>query len=453
MAKKKKIIILGAGITGLVTAYYFSLDKDFEVTLIEKNKYVGGTSIAFDHKGFILDYGPHKLYTELPGIMEEISRVTPILKVKKKNSIYLKDNFHDFPLKFSQIIQKMPLTAFNVGVDIIKKSMKQLPNDSYENYLINSFGGTLYDLSFKDYAKKVWGNDPRDLDKELAISRVAVGSIFKLIKGMIFKDTKKISVDYFYYPPKGIKQLLDNLVNEIKKNNGKIISGREISSISISSNKVKSIKLGNKIVSADYLISTIYLDVLLNYIKGKKVPLEVLSSSRELSYQQSNVIYFILNKKRILKDCWVFFPEGKFLFHRISEQNAFSKYTSPPDKTCLMVETTKETSKRNIQIIIDQLEKIGIFKENEIIESFSKNNNRVYPIYKKGFSSPLSKVIDYIEGIENFYTHGRNGLFKYNSIDQCWDMSIKLFNQIKNNKSKTDWKNTKKSFDKYRIVD
>ena len=53
---KKKVIILGAGITGLVTAYYFSQDKDFEVTLIEKNKYVGGTAMAFEYKDFILDY-------------------------------------------------------------------------------------------------------------------------------------------------------------------------------------------------------------------------------------------------------------------------------------------------------------------------------------------------------------------------------------------------------------
>ena len=86
--KNKQIVILGAGITGLVAAYYLS--KDFRVTLIEKENFVGGSACSFQHGEFILDYGPHKLYTELPGIMNEISKVVPLIKVKKKNSIYLK---------------------------------------------------------------------------------------------------------------------------------------------------------------------------------------------------------------------------------------------------------------------------------------------------------------------------------------------------------------------------
>ena len=46
-----------------------------------------------------------------------------------------------------------------------------------------------------------------------------------------------------------------------------------------------------------------------------------------------------------MSDCWVFFPEKKFLFHRVSEQKAFSPESSPSGKTGLMIETTKEPSK------------------------------------------------------------------------------------------------------------
>ena len=178
---KKKIVVLGAGITGLVTAYYFSQNKNFEVILVERQKYVGGTAYSFDYKGFTLDYGPHKIYTEIPGIINEIQKVTPLLKIKKENSIYLKDNFFDFPLKISQIFQKIPFTAMKSGIEIFTKSLNKLPDDSYENFLINRFGKTLYNLSFKDYATKVWGTDPKKLDKELAIKRVAVSNIFEFL--------------------------------------------------------------------------------------------------------------------------------------------------------------------------------------------------------------------------------------------------------------------------------
>ncbi|MFQ5531568.1 MAG: FAD-dependent oxidoreductase [Candidatus Nanoarchaeia archaeon] len=450
---KKKVVVIGAGITGLVTAYYFSMDKNFEVTLIEKRGEVGGIAASFSHKDFILDHGPHKLYTELPGIIEEISKITPLLKVEKKNSIYLKNNLFDFPLKISQIATKMPLTAVSSGVDIMKKPLNKLLDDSYENYLLNRFGKTLYNLSFRDYSAKVWNSNPKDLDKELAIRRVAISNIFELIKGILFKDTKNISVEYFYYPPKGIKQLLDNLVEKIKENKGKIISGKTINEINIKSKKVEYVKIGNKKIKTDYVISTIYLDYLLDMIKDTEKSENIQNAIKELSYQKVSILYIILNKKKALKDCWIFFPEKKFLFHRVSEQKSFSKETSPENKTALMVETTKEPTEENIRVIVNQLVKIGVLKQEDIEEYFVKSSPRVYPVYKKGFLPFLRKVVDYVDNIDNLFTIGRPGLFNYNNMDQCWDMAKKTYEHINNDCSSEDWKKTKEYFDKYRIID
>lgn len=451
--QKKKVVILGAGITGLVSAHYFSQNKDFEVTLIEKESFIGGTARGFEHKEFTLDYGPHKLYTELPGIMDEIRKVVPLLKIKKKNSIYLKNNSFDFPLQISQIASKIPFTAFNAGIDIFSKSLKKLPDNSYENFLINRFGKTMYELSFKDYAKKVWTSNPQELDKELAIRRVAISGIFELIKGILFKDTKNISAEYFYYPPKGIKQLLDSLASKIKENGGKVLLNTEISEIGIKDDIINSIKIKNKKIKPDYFISTAYLDTIMNIIEDSKKTKELTKSSENLNYQGINIIYFVINKPKVLKDCWMFFPEAKFLFHRISEQKAFSPQLGPKDKTVLMVETTKDASKETIQKIILQLEKIKIIKKEDIDYHFAKSTNRTYPVYKKGFQKNLLPVINYLEGIKGFYTIGRPGLFNYNNMDQCWDMAKKTVEHIEKNRTKEQWQKIKKYFDKYRIVD
>jgi protoporphyrinogen oxidase len=451
--QKKKIIILGAGITGLVSAYYFSQNKNFDVTLIEKQNFIGGTARGFEHKEFILDYGPHKLYTELPNIMNEIKQVIPLLKIKKKNSIYLKNNFFDFPLQLSQIATKIPFTAFNAGIDVFTKFLNKLPDNSYENFLVNRFGKTMYELSFKDYAKKVWATNPQDLDKELAIRRVAISGIFELIKGILFKDTKKISAEYFYYPPYGIKQLLDNLAEKIKQNNGKILLSTEIQEIKIKDYKIDFVKIKNRKIKPDYFISTAYLDTILDLISDDKKTKELIQSSKSLKYQGINIIYFVINKPRVLKDCWMFFPESKFLFHRISEQKSFSENLGPKDKTVLMVETTKETNQNNIQKIISQLEEINILKKEDIDYHFVKSTDRTYPIYSKGFKKNLFPVINYLENINGFYTIGRPGLFNYNNMDQCWDMAKKTFEHIEKKETKEEWQKIKKYFDKYRIVD
>ena len=303
-------------------------------------------------------------------------------------------------------------------------------------------------MSFKDYAYKVWNSNPQELDPELARRRVAVSGIIQLIKGIIFKDTKKISADYFYYPPEGMKQLFDSLVKKIEKNNGKIISLADISKISIEDNKVTDITFNKKKIVPDYVISTIPLDSLMSLM-----PKDNDFDSSKIKYQDLNVIYFVLKKSRALKDCWVFFPEKKFIFQRVSEQKAFSESTSPKDKTVLMVETTQEVDKILLDKIIKQLEETKILKKEEIEETFTRKMSKAYPIYKKGFSQELSRFIKFAEGLDNFYLLGRQGLFNYNNMDQCWDMALKISEQIKNNKTKQDWQKTKEYFNSYRIVD
>jgi protoporphyrinogen oxidase len=444
MKKQKTIAILGAGITGLVAAYYLS--RNYKVILLEKEKFVGGTAASFSYKDYILDSGPHKLYTELPGIMSEIEKVTPLLKIRKKNSIFLKGTFFDFPLQLKQIALKIPFTALNAGFDIILKTFQKLPDDSYENFLINRFGKTLYNLSFRDYALKVWGSNPQDLDRELAKRRVAVSSVFELIKSVIFKDAKKISAEYFYYPKNGMKHLFDSIVKKIRGNGGKIITNAKASEIRISDKQIDYIKVGKFKLKADYMISTIPLDSLSGIISPK-------ITNPDLKYQKLNILYLILKKERALKDCWIFFPEKKFIFQRISEQKAFSAYTSPKNKTCLMVETTKLIDNQLISGIISQLEQIGVIKKEEIEEYFVKTIEKAYPIYKKGFLENLQRAEKFFESIKNFYLLGRQGLFNYNNMDQCWDMEMKAADQIKNNKSKEEWQRTKRYFENYRIVD
>jgi len=445
MKSPKTITIIGAGITGLVSAYYLS--KNNKVIVLEKENFIGGTASSFRYKDFLLDYGPHKLYTELPGIMDEIKKICPLLKVKKKNSIYLNGNYYDFPLKMSQIATRMPLTAMKAGLEIFTKQISKKPDDSYENFLINRFGKTLYNLSFRDYALKIWGSNPRELDAELARRRVAISGIFQLIKSVLFKDTEKISAEYFYYPEKGMIQLLGSLKKAIEKNGGKVLLNQEIKEIKVRNNKVEYVSYGKKKVKPDYLISTIQLDSLSRIINPK------IPSGEGLSYQKLNIIYFLLKKDRALNDCWIFFPENKLIFQRVSEQKAFSPNTCPKDKTAVMVETTREINENLIDKIIEQLEKANILRKDEIEEHFVKTIEKAYPVYKKGFVKQLNVLVDKIESIENFYLLGRQGLFNYNNMDQCWDMAPKIEKQIEENKGREDWQKTKIYFDKYRIVD
>ncbi|MDD5098706.1 MAG: hypothetical protein PHD31_03265, partial [Candidatus Pacebacteria bacterium] len=288
----------------------------------------------------------------------------------------------------------------------------------------------------------------KELDAELARRRVAISGIFQLIKSVLFKDTKKISAEYFYYPEKGMIQLFDLLKKKISDNGGRILLNQDIKEINVKNNQIEHIIFGkSKIVRPDYMISTIPLDSFSKMLNPK------IDLDQKISYQRLNIIYFVLNKPKALNDCWIFFPENKLIFQRVSEQKAFSPNTCPKDKTVIMVETTKDINEETMNRIIEQLEKVNILKKEEIEEHFVKSIEKAYPIYKKGFLEQLNKLINNVESIDNFYLLGRQSLFNYNNMDQCWDMALKIKEQIESNKTRKDWQKTKKYFDNYRIVD
>jgi len=438
----KKVTILGAGITGLFLAY--KLSDNFKVVLIEKEKNIGGMSTSFKHKDFLLDYGPHKIYTELPGIIEEITKLVDLNKIKKINSIYLEKTYFDFPLQISQLLKKIPLKGFKAGLDIFSNFLGKKQETNYENFLINNFGTTIYSLIFKNYAKKIWIS-PEKLDIDLAKKRVAISNIFQLLKSILFKDTEKISAEYFYYPKISISQLIDSLEKGIKKNNGEILTNKKITSIK--TKKQVEIKMKNKKIKSDILVSTIPLTDLTNYL-GEDV---LINNAKNLNYNSTNIFYFILKKKKALKENWIFFPELKIPFHRISEQKSFSDKCCPKEKTALMIETTldKKYKKEIKQKLID----LNLIQEKEIKEIFIKKLEKAYPLYTKGYNSYLENILDYLDNEERIYLLGRHGLFNYNNMDQCIDMAKRLAKHLIQNKTKRQWKKTRKVFNSYRIVD
>ena len=68
---RNKVIILGAGITGLSAGIRF-LDAGCDVCLIEKNKQVGGLAKTVIRENYLLDLGPHHLYSKNENILNEM---------------------------------------------------------------------------------------------------------------------------------------------------------------------------------------------------------------------------------------------------------------------------------------------------------------------------------------------------------------------------------------------
>ncbi|MFH1107114.1 MAG: FAD-dependent oxidoreductase, partial [Candidatus Micrarchaeota archaeon] len=161
MAGKRTAVVLGAGVTGLATAWKLA-DAGVDVTVLEKNPYLGGLSTTFVHGEYRLDLGPHKIYTQLDDVLAELQGLLggDLLTIPKRSRIYMLGRYFDYPFKPVELMTGVnPLKAAGFGLSYAiaaARNKLRKPRDlTYEEYVVNRFGRKIYETVFKSYAEKV----------------------------------------------------------------------------------------------------------------------------------------------------------------------------------------------------------------------------------------------------------------------------------------------------------
>jgi len=474
MSERKKVVILGAGVTGLASAYRLAKDTDFEVHVIDKAPVAGGVCRSFTHGEFILDHGPHKFYTLLDGITEELCDLMggDLLERDKTQSLYMEGKYFSFPLKMSEMMLKFP-PAKSVGIlvsyamQVIKNLASKADIRTYEEFITSRFGKGLYQKIFEPMAKKIYG-EPSKLDRKLAEVRISSPGLMSVIKQILFpsKISKEISAPKFHYPKKGFGMIPLRLQQAAEKNGVHFHLNTNMLNIGITNNRVSGVTIENaegfrETLECDQLIYTIPVSHLANMITS--LPAEYREAAKFTKYRHTIIYYFLLKSKPILPSMWVFFPEGKYRFGRVSEMVKFSPDTCPKDHTALMVDYTCEDGDPTWAMddqelgdfLLEQMAPLKLFDPKKIVGRFSKRFKNFYPVYSVGYQEKL-KSIRKLEGLyKNLYFVGRLGDFNYNNSDQCLDMGFRVADQIKNEGDVgQNWQDLRKGhFESYRIVD
>ncbi|WP_455799797.1 FAD-dependent oxidoreductase [Clostridium butyricum] len=122
----KKVVIVGAGVGGLTTAYEL-LKAGYDVTILERYDAVGGLSRTYKYDEFAYDSGPHRFYTKNPKVISFIQDVLKdeYLSMKMTSSVYLLGKYYDWPLGM-KVILKLPFKVmFCAAIDMISLMFKK----------------------------------------------------------------------------------------------------------------------------------------------------------------------------------------------------------------------------------------------------------------------------------------------------------------------------------------
>lgn len=209
MPKKKKILIVGAGLAGATIGRILA-ENNIHVQIIEKRNHIAGNIFDYlnPHNERIHKYGPHLLHcNKNDKALLFLSRFTKWIKYEHRVRALLNDG-RTTPLPINKITLE----------DVYKKSFKNeeevknflnsirsseiIPKNTDEFFEAN-VGNKLADLFFRPYTKKMWGLDPKDLS-------VSIGARLPVRTN---SDNRYFNDSFQALPKEGYTNMIQNMLN------------------------------------------------------------------------------------------------------------------------------------------------------------------------------------------------------------------------------------------------
>lgn len=509
---KKKCVIIGAGPAGLTAAYEFlKQNSGLEIVVLEESSEIGGISRTVKYNGNRMDIGGHRFFSKDDRVMNWWMNIMPLQGSQSKDDILLKKQkpvvsggpdpekvdrvmlfrervsrifflrkFFDYPisLKLQTFINMGVYRTLSAGFGYISSRIKKLEENSLEDFMINHFGVSLYNMFFEDYTEKVWGVHPSKISASWGAQRIKGLSLRKAVMAAVKKifssrnsDVKQKNIEtslieQFIYPKLGPGQLWETVADDVIKMGGKVLLNHKVVDINVENGIVKSVIIeqngSNEKIFADYFVSSMPIKDLFEALKGAEVPKNVMEAAVNLPYRDFITVGLLVNKLKIknktniktvgnlVPDTWIYIQERDVKIGRLQIFNNWSPYLVKDCENKVWIgleyfcnEGDKLWSMPDMDFIDfakKELSKIDIIEENDVLDSVCVHVKKAYPAYF-GTYSRFNEIKKCLDSISNLFCIGRNGQHRYNNMDHSMLTAmetVKIINEGRKDKD-TIW--------------
>lgn len=446
---KKKIVIIGAGPTGLGAALRCEDLGHKDWTMIDCADLQGGLSRTYiDDKGFYWDLGGHVIFSHYAYFDDAMNyALKDWYDLQRESWVWVRDSWVPYP--FQNNIHRLPndakISCLEGLIDVHNKQWEGKPQN-FEEYFNRQFGPGISDLFMSPYNFKVWAVPPKMMSTEWTGERVATVDL-KRVSRNIIKNTDDVGWGpnaTFRFPKfGGTGAIWSAIANKLPQEKQKIGPQYKIKSIDA---EKKVITLNNgETVEYDTLLSTMAIDDLLHVIDkndrlfgGAETPLpegcvpqsQWPEVAKDFVFSSTNVVGLGIKGKppaHLNTMCWMYFPESTSPFYRCTVFSNYSPHNAPEGHWSLMLEVSESTHKPvNLETIIEECVQ-GCLASNLLTPEdviVSKWHHRLY----KGYPTPFIGRNDLLGKVQpallanEIYSRGRFGGWKYEVGNQDHSM-------------------------------
>ncbi|MFC1868791.1 NAD(P)/FAD-dependent oxidoreductase [Thermodesulfobacteriota bacterium] len=429
----KPVVIIGAGPAGLTAAYEF-IKMGIGPIVLEKADKVGGIARTESYKGYYFDMGGHRFFTKI----EMVNRLwqemlgDDLLKVSRMSRIYYRGRFFHYPLELLNALFNLGLIeSILIPLSYLGAQIRPYPKEeTFEQWVSNRFGRRLYRTFFKTYTEKVWGIPCGEIKADWAAQRIkGLSLIAAVVNSLLDTQKAKTLINEFEYPLRGPGMMWQRFKEVVEAEGGQVWLNTEMTGLRLKNGSIVSVDYikDDKTIElpVGHLISTMPINRLASMLKPN-APDKVVGAANKLSYRSFIIVILIVDKKDLFPDQWIYIHSPDVRVGRVQNFKNWSEAMVPDlNKTSIGMEyfcnegdniwsmtdaDLKETASR-------ELSQLGLADLNDIIDGYVVRQPNAYPIYDDAYKDNLKIIRDYLGGIDNLQTIGRNGLHRYNNMD------------------------------------
>lgn len=169
MSNYQDVVIVGAGITGLVTAYQLT-KQNIKVTILEQNTRVGGVINSTRINGYLLEYGPNSFQEsdEINQLISELNLTSEFITANPKmpRYVYLNGKLQTVPLSPPALISSKLLSLggkLRILAEPIISKRKETKEESIASFVKRRLGPQVHDRLVAPFVSGIYAGNTEEL--------------------------------------------------------------------------------------------------------------------------------------------------------------------------------------------------------------------------------------------------------------------------------------------------
>jgi protoporphyrinogen oxidase len=443
----RRIVIIGAGPTGLGAAYRLQELGYTDWAIYERHPYIGGLAASFhDEAGFTYDIGGHVMFSHYKYFDDLTNKLLAgdYTEIMRESWIWMMDRWIPYP--FQNNIRHLPPDALLECLSGLVDAQKTDPGETgnFGEWVDAIFGEGIARHFMRPYNFKVWAHPLELMSKAWMAERVSVIDLKRILANVLMQrdEVSWGPNNTFRFPLYGGTGGLYSRFEPYIR--GHLYLNRALVEVDVAAKRLRF--ADGSTDDYDALISAVPIPELLKIIRP--APQGALDAAGGLHHSHGLVVGVGVARPCPSEKCWIYFPESNAPFYRVTYLSNYSPYIAPPGSFLLLTETSysdfkPESRATIVDRVVDGLIATRLLEPEDrerIAATHTIDVDYFYPVPSLARNEALDRIQPYLMN-HAIYSRGRFGAWQYEigNMDHSVMQGVEVINSLLLDEPEKTW--------------